>query len=217
MAAEPPNSSEILQDFTKTAATLASGLLVLTVTFAEKVLGNGSVSETRFLLGTWILLIVAMLFSILSTASLRNHLLDKETSLPTDLSAEAKKAAETKTRRKRKRAAFFANLSFYSLLLAGIGFVIVGDARLGRRADGAPQTMVAGARAAISSFGYTGAWDLRSYATRANDSIVLQFVQAHDTLYATMNSSSRQLIDFRAVSSSRAVEPGIPGVAAAMP
>jgi hypothetical protein len=209
----PPSSWEILQDFTKTAATLASGLLVLTVTFAEKVLGNGTSPETKYLLWTWVLLIMAILFSILSTASLRNYLIDKEATDPVTLSDKEKtgktdeqkaialqkkeeKSAQ-KTRRRRKRAAGFANACFFCLLLAGCGFVVVGRARLGRP-ETKPEMVVKDLKGAMQAFGYTGASQLRSYRTGKNDTITLQFVQRVDTFYAVVDGSTRKLISFHA-------------------
>jgi hypothetical protein len=58
----PPNYWSVIVDYSKAVITLAAGLLGVTVTFANNILGSTStITQVWWLVGSWLLLLVAVL------------------------------------------------------------------------------------------------------------------------------------------------------------
>ena len=108
-----PSAWEIIHEYTKTIITLSTAILAFTITFSEKLTGSNPVASIKWLIGiTWSLLVLAIIFGLLSAASLSNHLRKKQES---------------------KTCILHANISFFLLVFAGILFVIIGLTQTGNK------------------------------------------------------------------------------------
>lgn len=107
-ATEPPPSAwEVANDYSKTVITLASGFLALTVTFATQLVSKETpLYEKALLVGTWAALILTVAFSVVTVMLLINYLQHGTRS---------------------RGSILFANLSFISLGIAGLCFLIFGS------------------------------------------------------------------------------------------
>ncbi len=103
---KPPSQWNIINDYSKTIITLASGLLAVTATFSGQLTGKSSDRwSTGLLIGTWILLVLTIFSGVLTTVFVIQFL---------------------RNNRDGKYAILFANGSYLTLGLAGILFLAFG-------------------------------------------------------------------------------------------
>ena len=117
---DAPHRWSIINDYSKTVITLASGLLAVTVTFSSQLLGaQGSFGLIILLIISWLLLVAAIGFALAAAAYLSVHLgLAGKTVL--------NEREEKKRDDRAKKCLICSTLSFYSLLSAAAVFVTVG-------------------------------------------------------------------------------------------
>lgn len=118
-----PHRLMVINDYTKTVITLASGLLAVTVTFSGQLLGTQSLMPLIFLFVSWILLVAAIAFALITAAYTSVYL-----GLAAKENLDQKEKAKKKSR--FERSISFCSYSFYCLLLAAIIFVGIGAARI---------------------------------------------------------------------------------------
>lgn len=103
---KPPSQWTVLNEYSKTIITLASGLLAVTVTFSSQLISKSSDSTSNFLLiATWVVLVSSIIFGVLTAAYIIQYL---------------------RNNREGGKAITFANLSYLTLVLAGGLFLSFG-------------------------------------------------------------------------------------------
>ncbi len=101
-----PNPWGVINDYSKTVITLATGFLALTITFSGHLLGRQNPRGLLCLLiGCWVLLVFAIICGLLAAAFLSNFLRGKRSS---------------------KLLMLCSNAAFFSLMGAGVLFLIFG-------------------------------------------------------------------------------------------
>lgn len=103
---EAPSPWSVINDYSKTIITVASGFLAITVTFSGQIIGKNSNFVTIALLTiTWLLLVVAVALAVAAAGFLVNYL---------------KKGVN------KEICIFCNNAAFYALVFAGVSFLIFG-------------------------------------------------------------------------------------------
>ena len=109
-----PNPWTVTSDFCKTVITLASALLGLTVTFASGIAGGVSPGTRLLLYFAWGFMVATILAGIVSHGLIVNKLKNDTHS---------------------RASVFFANASFYGLLVSAILFAVFGASAVRDKSD----------------------------------------------------------------------------------
>jgi len=120
---QAPHRWTVVNDYTKTAITLASGLLAITVTFSGQLIEAKNRLSLILLLISWIFLVGAIASALLAAAYLSVYLGLEERDDLTEPEV-------TKKRSRSNRALVLSSAALYFLLGAAILFVGVGAARI---------------------------------------------------------------------------------------
>lgn len=168
-SAPPPSQWAVLVDHSKSIITLATALLGLAVTFADKLLGDTPTAWLRgTLISTWVLLVAAIVFTAFALAFAVNYLRNGD----------------------RDRAAVLcANLGLIALTLSSIALLFLGFQRFRRDASDPAAAAVHKAQEFAAATIANRRWQLDSLSWVRQEAHYTVVLRA-DTLAATIVVSS---------------------------
>jgi hypothetical protein len=178
MASEPPNQWSVIVEYNKMIIALASALLGVSVTFAEKLLVTPRSFDRIALISSWVLLVLTILAAVMSAAFCINYLRNDE---------------------RDKLSILFANSSFYLLLLASIGFLTLGVSRTGNVAEVTVASAIVIAREGVEQADPAASkWPIKSVAAvDRNFVLIFDDPNSLESYSIAVDSISRKIVSVR--------------------
>jgi hypothetical protein len=142
-AAEPPNPWSVIVDYSKAIITLAAGLLGVTVTFADRILGStATTTQVWGLVVSWAFLLVAVLSGVLAAAFCINQL---------------------KSGTRGNLSVLAANVAFFALLVATAALLVVGWSGAFVSREETIEQVISRSRGVVAAAGGPGRhWDVEA-------------------------------------------------------